>query len=131
MRYCLSAAVLDGSPVLSTFEDTAVERGEAQGLLRRVEMVASPAGRGDGAFEVAVMLRSGDTVSERCAEPRGGPSAPLTWDELAAKFRDCATGILGPATTDELLGQIECLDRVSSASTLLCIFAIESAAVSA
>lgn len=124
MQYCMAAALLDGSPVLDTFSDQAVRRPEAQALLRRVELVqaAEPAEPGRGWAEVAVTLKDGTTVRTRVDQPRGGPDRPLTWDELAAKYRDCAVRVIGSEATEvslRLIGELERLSAVSDLTRLV------------
>ena len=133
MQYCMAAAVLDGSPVLDTFEDQAVQRPAAQALLRRVEFVQAPAAEpalpGSGYAEVAVTLKNGTTVRSRCDQPRGGPRSPLSWDELAAKYRDCATRVIGPEATEQSLRLIAELERLPAIADLTRVVSGQRSAV--
>jgi 2-methylcitrate dehydratase PrpD len=132
MQYCMAAAALGGSPVLDTFEDDAVQRPAAQSLLRRVAMAPFPEGdMWSGGTEVAVTLTNGTTVRDRCSEPRGGPSQPLSWDELAAKYRDCAARVIGEAAAAESLALIADLERPPSTSTLMRLVSGQAAAITA
>jgi 2-methylcitrate dehydratase PrpD len=120
MQYCMAAAALDGSPVLDTFLDATVQRPEAQALLRRVEFLQSgePLPSGGGYAEVSVTLKNGSIVHSRCEQPRGGPKSPLSWEELAAKFRDCAGRVLDQESTERSLSLIADLERMAAVADL-------------
>lgn len=84
----MAAAILDGKVGLESFTDAAVQRPEAQELLRRVEVYEE----GDPLPRRAVVeveLRSGERRSCRVEALRGGAQLPLTEAELEAKLRDC------------------------------------------
>jgi 2-methylcitrate dehydratase PrpD len=131
MQYCMAAAVLDGNPVLDTFIDTAVQRPAAQTLLRRVEFVQTGelVTSGRGYAEVAVALRDGRTLRARSDQPRGGPDTPLTWDELAAKYRDCAARVIGTEATERSLALIGDLERLATTTDLTRVVAGRQTAV--
>jgi 2-methylcitrate dehydratase PrpD len=120
MEYCAAAALIDGRIGLSTFEDEAVQRPDAQTLLRRValeeaDVESAPA---DGFAEVHISLRSGVELVRRVDEPRGGPDQPLSIQELSAKFRDCASPILGPEAAERALQTLLEIDHLESISVL-------------
>jgi 2-methylcitrate dehydratase PrpD len=124
MEYCLAAALLDGRVTLASFADDAVQRPQAQELLRRVEMVeAEDAPQGDppiaGAATVTLTLDDGSPLSRRVDIPKGDPRAPVTWEELAAKYRDCAAAVLSPETTERSLEIIDCLETAPGARELM------------
>ncbi|MBI2914175.1 MAG: MmgE/PrpD family protein [Chloroflexi bacterium] len=115
LEYCLAAALLDGQVVLSSFSDEAVRRPEAQDLLSRVEAAedkqeaAFPIG---GFAEISALTRSGEEYTVRVEMPKGDPRRPLTWDELAAKFRDCAAAVLPPAAIEQGIAAIDALEEL-------------------
>jgi 2-methylcitrate dehydratase PrpD len=120
MEYCAAAALLDGHVGLSTFEDDAVQRPDAQTLLRRVtleqdDVESAPA---DGFAEVHISLSSGEELVRRVDEPRGSPDQPLSIQELSAKFRDCASPVIGPEATEHALQALLEIDHVASISAL-------------
>ncbi len=120
MEYCIAAALLDGRVGLSTFEDSAVQRQQAQEVLRRVELQeadidSAPA---DGFTEVRLRLRDGTEVFRRVDEPRGNPREPLTAQELAVKFRDCSEPVIGSEATERALGLLLDLERLDTLAAL-------------
>jgi 2-methylcitrate dehydratase PrpD len=123
-EYVLAACLLDGRVGLSTFTDAAVQRAEAQDLLRRVTISESPTPPwGPATFDhayaaVEVTLTDGQVVRERCDVPRGDARAPLGQDELEAKFRDCLAFAESGWEADALLDRLwrlHTLPRVAEA----------------
>jgi 2-methylcitrate dehydratase PrpD len=111
-EYVVAACLLDGRVSLSTFTDAGVSRVETQAMLQRVDLheAATPPW-GPETFDhsyaaVEVTLRDGTIVRERCDVPRGDARAPLSEDELQAKFRDCLAFAESDWDADALLQQL-------------------------
>ena len=136
MEYCLAAGVLDGSYALRTFTDEAVRRKDIADLYQRIEVVEDPACRGDdpqfekrssgsrGFVEVEARLRDGRRETCRVASPPGAPGRDLSWEDLHAKFRDCArqSGQIAETAADqafELLRNLEQVKDISMIADLL------------
>jgi 2-methylcitrate dehydratase PrpD len=96
MEYCVAAAVLDGAVRLHTFDDAQVRRPAAQDLLRRVRVVHVPEAKAwsSPSTRVTVRMRDSSPLSAEVTRERGSPGDPLGWDELVAKYRDCAGRVL-------------------------------------
>ncbi len=102
LPYCVAAAVLDGQFSLWSFSDEAVRRPEIAALYERINAHETPACRGNdpqfdkrssgsrGFVEVEAILKDGRRESVRVDVPPGSPARELTWDDLHAKFIDCA-----------------------------------------
>jgi 2-methylcitrate dehydratase PrpD len=71
-----------------------------------------------GYAEVRVVLRDGTEHAMRVDVPRGDPARPLSWDELAVKFRDCAGAALPAGDVDEALRLVERLEGLDNVSRL-------------
>jgi 2-methylcitrate dehydratase PrpD len=121
LEYCLAAALIDGGVGLASFTDAAVRRPQVRELMSRVR-----AGEGAEAGEfpiggyaaVRVVLRDGTEYGRRVDVPRGDPSRPLAWDELAAKFRDCAGGVLSAEAAEHAVAMVEGLDGLADVTGL-------------
>ena len=102
LPYSIAAAVLDGKFSLRSFSDEAVRRPQIAALYERIDAHETESSRGDdplfdqrssgsrGFVEVEVLLKDGRRDAIRIDVPPGSPSRELTWDELHAKFMDCA-----------------------------------------
>jgi 2-methylcitrate dehydratase PrpD len=118
MEYVVAAALHDGEVKLATFNDEAVAQPEIKRLtaLVRVAEDGPPARTSlGGSALVSVQLVDGSKHASKLAEvPRGDPANPLSWGDLAAKFRDCARDLLPQDALDRAITTIERLDRSSA-----------------
>jgi 2-methylcitrate dehydratase PrpD len=92
LQYAVAATLLDGRPGIASFTDEAVARPEAQALIARVEVDATPGGDGLLAGDVAIELELADDSTRRTQLdlPPGAPDRPPSQAELAEKVADCA-----------------------------------------
>ena len=102
LPYSIAAGVLDGKFSLWSFSDEAVRRPAIAALYERIDAHETASSRGDdphfdkrssgsrGFVEVEVRLKDGRKDQIRVDVPPGSPARELTWDELQAKFMDCA-----------------------------------------
>ena len=109
----------------TSFTEGAVRRAEAQRLASLVQI--SEGGPQldfpiEGVAAVTVETRDEKRISARVETPKGDPRRPLTWDELAAKFRDCASLVLPPERAEkaiEMITGIESLQNVRELVAML------------
>lgn len=102
MEYTLAVGVLDGRFDLAAYSDAGVMRPEIAALLPRMEKAEDPACLGDetdpgarssgtiGFVTVTARRRDGAEETMRVDKPVGAPERELGWDDLEAKFNDCA-----------------------------------------
>ncbi|MET8352581.1 MmgE/PrpD family protein [Micromonospora sp. NPDC005206] len=125
VEYVIAAAMLDGAVNLASFTDEAVQRPEAQALIEKITYgVAETPPFGPQEWEYAYSALEVETTDGvihrfRTDVPRGDTRAPLTIEELDAKFADClAFGGQGwdVATLREELWSVESASRVELAA---------------
>jgi 2-methylcitrate dehydratase PrpD len=122
LEYVVAAALADGEVTLDTFADETVLRPALDDLTRRVRVTEdgppsnAPIG---GSSVVTVELQGGDRVtSDRAEVPRGDPQNPLSWEQIADKFRDCAQPVLPADRMDQAIDLIENLDDLANVREL-------------
>jgi 2-methylcitrate dehydratase PrpD len=121
LEYCLAAALTDGAVGLPSFTDEAVLRPAMRELMAKVsasegaEAADFPVG---GCAEVRIVLRNGTEHGRRVDVPRGDPSRPLSWEDMAAKFRDCAALALPAERVEGALRLTEGLDGLDNVGRL-------------
>ncbi|MCI0464294.1 MAG: MmgE/PrpD family protein [Gemmataceae bacterium] len=94
MEFCLSCLLLYGRAGLNEFTDAVVNRAEVRNLIERVHLAVHPEAEKAGYNRMTtildIRLRDGRTISGRADFARGSPQAPMSYAEVAEKFRDCA-----------------------------------------
>ena len=122
MEYCVVTALLHGPPSLGAFTNEKLAGPDVQSLLRRVEAIeygpemAYPI---EGWARIIVLLGDGQFFEAEVDAPRGDPKRPLTWDDLAGKFRDCASGVLPEEQVEGAIAAIERLEEMADVRELI------------
>ncbi len=123
LEYCVAAALGDGAVTLGTFTDEAIVRPDARQLMKLVRVsedgppASDPMG---GSAQVTVRFRDREPVQSECAEiPRGDPRNPLSWEQLSAKFRDCAIPAMPDERIDRVIRMIDTLDELEDIRDLI------------
>ncbi len=126
LHYCLAAALLDGKVGLEQFTDEKVRDPEVSEIMEKVSIYEHPEMTGQASKEkfsmVTVRLRDGRSFSKRVSLARGRPGNPLNYDEIVAKYRECAGRVLSAPHVDQVLKmveQIEDLDHISELTRVL------------
>jgi 2-methylcitrate dehydratase PrpD len=116
IEYDLVAIALDGRAGMSQYTDAAVQRPQAQDLMRRVRYVPVTPEAGQVVLNSRVVLRltNGDEFEETVSQSHGTPGDPLTRDELLGKFHECAQAVLPAPQRDRLIGLCEQLDSLDT-----------------
>ena len=100
MEFCIAAALLYGKVGLSEFRTEVVNRPEVQNMMRRVHFGVSPVAEAAGYDKMTtiidVQMMDGRKISGRADFAKGSPANPMSFDEVAAKFADCAAAAQWP-----------------------------------
>jgi 2-methylcitrate dehydratase PrpD len=101
MEFCMAALLLYGKAGLNEFTDDVVNRPEVQRMIERVHFGVHPEAEAAGYDKMRtileIRLRDGRSISGRADFGKGSPANPMTFDEVAAKFEDCAAFAKWPA----------------------------------
>jgi 2-methylcitrate dehydratase len=123
MGYCVSVALIDGELTRASFRDERLKDPRVLALLdgiRIVETEACNAGYPKGIpNNLIVKLRDGRTLTKRVDYPRGHAGNPMSDDEVIAKFRRQAAGVVSDATAGRLIDQVMSLERMKDVAPLL------------
>jgi 2-methylcitrate dehydratase PrpD len=94
MEFCMAALLLYGKAGLNEFNDQVVNRPEVQAMIERIHFgvnaEAEAAGYDKMTSILDIHLKNGRTISGRAEFAKGNPADPMSFDEVAAKFEDCA-----------------------------------------
>ena len=124
MRYAIAAALLDGRLGLDAFTDKAVRRPEVRELMRVVSWTEDPSIEGgdnpiEGGWVDVEVVAGGRRLERRVEQPLGAPGRPLNTEQLAAKFLDCARGVLPEAQAAAALDGLRRVDSLSDVHGLV------------
>lgn len=106
--FLLAAIILRGRAGKAEFTDAFVSSQSCQDMQARIETVFDDAIEKMGwdriRSRIEVETRDGRLLSRWADEAyRGGPHNPLSDDDLAGKFRDCAEGLLAPERQEQVI----------------------------
>lgn len=127
MQFCMAILLLRRKAGLAEFTDEVVNTRDVKRLIEkidyRVHPVAEAAGYEKMTTIIDIELMDGRTVSGRADFGKGSPANPMSDDELAKKFRECATwGKLPDASAEkviEIVFNFEKLKNVRDLTKLL------------
>jgi 2-methylcitrate dehydratase PrpD len=91
--HCAAATLLDGNSRLSHFSDARVRDPDVIALRDRVVAQVRPGVREDEAY-VSLTLRDGSRREVHVAHALGSLQRPMSDEDLSAKFRELAAGVL-------------------------------------
>jgi 2-methylcitrate dehydratase PrpD len=127
MEFAVAVLLVDGTAGLRQFTDPSVRRADVQDMIGRVNFYADPEfdrlGR-DGAFQavleepaiIKIHMKDGRLLSTRTEPAKGSPKNPMTYDEVADKFKNNAEFAKWPARKTDSI--VELVKSLESAPTL-------------
>jgi 2-methylcitrate dehydratase PrpD len=94
MEFCMAALLLYGKAGLQEFTAEVVNRPEVRSMIARIHFGVNPEAEAAGYNKmttiISIRLRDGRTISGRADFGKGSPADPMSFDDVAAKFEDCA-----------------------------------------
>ncbi|ETX13300.1 MmgE/PrpD family protein [Roseivivax halodurans JCM 10272] len=94
MEFCMAILLLEGRGGLPEFTDEVVNREDVQAMIKKVDFVvddrAEDAGYHKMTTYIDIEMKDGRTVSGMADFGKGSPANPMSYDEVADKFRENA-----------------------------------------
>jgi 2-methylcitrate dehydratase PrpD len=123
MEFCMAILLLERKAGLAEFTDAVVNRPDVQKMVSKVEFGVHPEAEAAGYEKMTTIidieLADGRKISGRADFGKGSPANPMSDDELADKFRECAAwGKLPKANADKVVGMVFNLDKLKSVREL-------------
>jgi len=95
MEYCMAVLLVADKVGLGEFTDAVVSRPDMQEMIGRVRFYVDPEAEAAGYSKMTTILKihlkNGRTVSGKANFGKGSPANPMSYDEVAEKFRGCAS----------------------------------------
>lgn len=135
MEYAMAILLLDGKATLNSFTDAVAQRPDIQEMIKRVRYYVDPEFNKlelQGASLQAMLveqsilkiyLKNGKMISGRTEPAKGSPENPMTYEEVADKFRGNAEFLKWPSqkaeTVIELVRTLEAVPDMSKFTAAL------------
>jgi 2-methylcitrate dehydratase PrpD len=110
MPFGAAVAVLCGAAGLDQFTLEQIRSPRVREMMRKVVLMKDA--RLEKSFprewpaRATIELRNGERYEKFVRYPKGDPENPLTWDEMAVKFRSLAGAVLSSERCDAVIAQI-------------------------
>jgi 2-methylcitrate dehydratase PrpD len=94
MEFCMAVLLIEGRAGLNEFVDEVVVRPDVKAMIEKVDFViderAEAAGYHKMTTYIDITLRDGRKISGMADFGKGSPANPMSFDEVAVKFHECA-----------------------------------------
>lgn len=94
MEFCMAILLLEGRAGLNEFTDEVVRRPDVKEMISKVDFVVDSRAEAAGyhlmTTYIDVELADGRTITGMADFGKGSPANPMSYDEVAQKFRECA-----------------------------------------
>lgn len=94
MEFCMAILLLERRGGLDQFTNAVVERQDVQAMVARVDFGVHPRAEAAGYDKMTtiidITLSDGRVISGEADFGKGSPADPMTYDEVAGKFLECA-----------------------------------------
>jgi 2-methylcitrate dehydratase PrpD len=120
-EYCAIIPLVTNPVGIDSFSDATRFTPAVDEALTKVSLRHNPAlGRGANAI---VTLKDGRVLKGECRDFRGSIRNPMTRDEHAVKYRDCAKRVLPHADIDRVRDMVENLEHLADIRQLIALLA--------
>lgn len=132
MEFCMAILLLEGRAGLNEFTDTVVLRPDVKQMIEKIDFVVDKEAEAAGYHKmttlIAIELANGRTVSGRADFGKGSPAMPMTYNEVADKFRENAEFTRFPKQrAEEIVAMVRELESLPSIAALTNALADERA----
>ena len=129
MEFCMAILLIERRAGLAEFTDKVVNRSDVRRMIEKIEFGVHPEAEAAGYEKMTTIidieLADGRRIGGRADFGKGSPANPMSDEELAAKFRECAAwGKLPKAAADKLVHMVFNLENLKSIRELTRLLAI-------
>ena len=129
MEFCMAILLLEGKAGLPQFTDAVVQRPDVQAMIRRVNFHVDPVAEAAGFDKmtsiIKITMKDGRVINGRAEFAKGSPSNPMSFSEVADKFRGCAEFAKWPKEkTEAAIAVITSIDTAPDVSKLAALLTV-------
>lgn len=119
MEFCMAILLLERKAGLAEFTDKVVNRPDVQKMIEKIDFGVHPDAEAAGYEKmttiIEIELTDGRKISGRADFGKGSPDNPLSDQELADKFRDCALwGRLPKTRAEQVINLVFSIEKLKS-----------------
>lgn len=123
MEFCMAILLLERRAGLKEFTDETVERDDVKKMIEKVDFVVDDVAEAAGYHLMTTIididLKDGRRISGRADFGKGSPAFPMSYDEVADKFRENAEFAgMGGKRADEIVELVRSLESQKSVADL-------------
>src|SRR5260370_10075118 len=123
MEFCMAILLLDGKADQTRYTHSAVSRDDVKEMIERIRFYVDPEAEKAGYDKMTtilkITLKDGRTISGRADFGKGSPINPMSYDEVADKFRGCAAFAEWPsAKANQVVEMVRKLEDIPNIRTL-------------
>jgi 2-methylcitrate dehydratase PrpD len=121
--FCMAIAVLERRAGIAQFTDRKVRDPRVVELMTRVRLYVDDElealGWDQVRSRIRVTLTDGRTIEGRADVAKGHPLKPMSWDDLAAKFHDCARLAVRSSRAERAVATVAAFERMNDIRPLV------------
>jgi 2-methylcitrate dehydratase PrpD len=115
MEFCMAILLLERRAGLAQFSNSVVQRSDVQQMIEKVRYYIDPEAESAGYDKMTSILRitlkGGKVITGRANFGKGSPANPMSFEEVAVKFRGCAEYVGWPrAKTEGVIASVKALE---------------------
>ena len=124
MEFCMAILLLEGRAGLAEFTDEVVLRPDVKAMIEKIDFVVDKEAEAAGYHKMTTIidieLTDGRKVSGRADFGKGSPAMPMSYDDVAGKFRENAEFARFPKQrAEEVVEMVRSLETLPSISMLM------------
>jgi 2-methylcitrate dehydratase PrpD len=132
MEFCMAILLLTRKAGLSEFTDEVVNRPDVQTMIKKVDFGVHPEAEAAGYDKmttiIEITLKDGRKISERADFGKGSPANPMSYEEVADKFRECAAFSRWPsAKAEQVVEMVRDLEKLADVRELTALLSRDGA----
>jgi 2-methylcitrate dehydratase PrpD len=132
MEFCMAILLLERKAGLPEFTDEVVNRPDVQAMIKQVDFGVHPEAEAAGYDKMTTLLEitltDGRKISGRADFGKGSPANPMSYEEAAGKFRECAAFSRWPRDKAErVIELVRGLERLRDVRELTALLSREPA----
>ena len=129
MEFCMAVLLLGRPGGLADFTDEVVARGDVKAMIEKVDFGVHPKAEAAGYDKmttiIEIALKDGRTIEGEADFGKGSPANPMSYDEVADKFRGCADYAgLASDKAKQVVDMVQGLEAVSDVGELTALLVI-------